>query len=66
VLSLLEKLTRQDIHKVRLEGEGDVADVCRLTCMEQHFTLTDEPSAPALVVDGLKVRLVMDEKKSES
>ena len=66
VLSLLEKLTRQDIHKVRLEGEGDVADVCRLTCMEQHFTLTDEPSAPALIVDGLKVRLVMDEKKSES
>lgn len=60
VSTLLDRLEAMDIHVVRLEAEGDVADVCRLTCMERHFTLTDNPNAPALVVDGIKVRLVMD------
>ena len=60
VTGLLQKLETMDIHAVRLNGTGDVADVCRLTCMEQHFTITDNPDAPALVVDGLKVRLELN------
>lgn len=60
VLSLLAELENDRLHAVRLVGEGDVADVCRLTCMEQHFSLTDNPDAPALVVDGLEVRLEFD------
>ena len=60
VTGLLQKLETMDIHAVRLSGTGDVADVCRLTCMEQHFTITDNPDAPALVVDGLKVRLELN------
>jgi len=64
VTTLLQKLEAMDIHTVRLEATGDVADVCRLTCMEQHFTLTDNPDAPALVVDGLKVRLELNSHES--
>jgi len=64
VLTLLGELEEMDIHTVRLVAEGDVADVCRLTCMEQHFTLTDNPEAPALIVDGIKVRLAL--KSSEA
>ncbi len=45
---------------LRLVGTGDVADVCRLTCLEQNMPLCDEPSAPALVVDGLRVHLEME------
>lgn len=62
VLSLLTELKAKNIHAVRLEGEGDVAEVCRLTCMEQHFTLTEDPAAPALIIDGLKVRLILNEE----
>lgn len=62
VLSLLAELEAKNIHAVRLDGEGDVAEVCRLTCMEQHFTLTEDPAAPALIIDGLKVRLILDEE----
>lgn len=62
VLTLLIQLEAMDIHIVRLEAEGDVADVCRLTCMEQHFTLTENPDAPVLIVDGIKVRLDLNEK----
>ncbi len=64
VMILLGELEEMDIHTVRLVAEGDVADVCRLTCMEQHFTLTDNPEAPALIVDGIKVRLAL--KSSET
>jgi len=64
VITLLQKLEAMDIHTVRLEAAGDVADVCRLTCMEQHFTLTENPDAPALVVDGLKVRLELNSHES--
>ncbi len=64
VITLLQKLETMDIHTVRLEAAGDVADVCRLTCMEQHFTLTENPDAPALVVDGLKVRLELNSHES--
>jgi DNA-binding MarR family transcriptional regulator len=60
--SLLTQLRDQGINVVRIEGDGDVADVCRLTCMEQHFSLTDHPGAPALVVDGVKVKLYFSGK----
>lgn len=65
VLTLLKQLEEKGVYTVRLEAEGDVADVCRLTCMEQHFTLTDNPEAPALVADGLKVRLVFHSPESK-
>lgn len=61
VTTLLDPLEEADTFTIRLVGEGDVADVCRLTCMEKHFTLTENPAAPALVVEGLKVRLVLPE-----
>jgi len=60
--SLLDQLHKQGINVVRIEGDGDVADVCRLTCMEQHFSLTENPDAPALIVDGVKVKLNFAEK----
>ena len=64
VTTLLKELEEMDIHTVRLVATGDVADVCQLTCMEQHFTITDNSDAPALVVDGLKVRLELNSPKS--
>jgi DNA-binding MarR family transcriptional regulator len=38
-------------------GEGDVADICRLTCMEQGMTVTAENGGPTLIVSGLHVQL---------
>jgi DNA-binding MarR family transcriptional regulator len=43
--------------RIQIHGEGDVADICRLTCLEQGMTVVDENDAPALVLDGHKVRL---------
>lgn len=40
---------------VQLAGQGDVAEVCRLTCLEQGMTVVDDGAAPLLRIDGLKV-----------
>lgn len=48
--------------RVRIVGKGDVADVCRLTCLEQGVTVVNDKDAPVLLVEGFKVLLQMEEK----
>ncbi|HMB25027.1 MAG TPA: winged helix-turn-helix transcriptional regulator, partial [Anaerolineales bacterium] len=48
--------------RVRLTGKGDVADVCRLTCIEQGIRVVTDRDAPVLQIDGFKVHLQMEEK----
>lgn len=47
-------------HSIRLVGEGDVADVCKLTCIEQGIELSADGKAPVLEVTGFKVILHME------
>jgi fructose-1,6-bisphosphatase/sedoheptulose 1,7-bisphosphatase-like protein len=48
---------RAGFDRVRIVGEGDVADICKLTCLEQGIAVVKDKDAPALVVDGYKVKL---------
>ena len=57
IKNVLKMLKNADLHTVRLVGEGDIAEICRLTCLEQRVTLTDTHDAPTLVVDGLDIRV---------
>jgi len=47
-------------HSVRLVGEGDVADVCKLTCIEQDIAISADGRVPVLEVVGFKVILHME------
>ncbi len=58
-----EQLKQGGFSCVRLVGEGDVADICRLTCLEQDLAVVDDPSLPTLEVRGLSVVLVNPEEK---
>ncbi len=49
--------------RVRVIGEGDVADICKLSCLEQGFTVVQDADAPVLEVKGFKVVLNMGEHK---
>ncbi len=49
-------------HAVQIEGSGDVAEICRLTCLEQQITVVNDGKAPVLHLAGLKVILEMQEK----
>jgi len=46
---------------VRLIGEGDVADICRLSCLEQDIEIVPDGDAPTLEIKGFKVLLHMEE-----
>lgn len=49
--------------QLRLIGEGDVADICRLTCLEQDISIVDQPGIPTLEVRGLSVVLTNFEEQ---
>jgi DNA-binding MarR family transcriptional regulator len=57
VIALLSQVRAEGYAGVRLIGEGDVTDVCRLTCLEQSIRIVDDMTSPAIVVQGLKVIL---------
>jgi DNA-binding MarR family transcriptional regulator len=65
----LRHAARQEIARARTQGydalrvlgDGDVADVCRLTCLEMGMPVVDregEGRVAALKIDGNRVRLV--------
>ncbi len=43
--------------RVRIIGDGDVADICRLTCLEQGFGIAQEDAGPSLELRGWKIVL---------
>jgi DNA-binding MarR family transcriptional regulator len=50
-------------NRIRIVGDGDVADICRLTCMEQGISIVQDGHVPALELKGWKVNLNMGDWK---
>jgi DNA-binding MarR family transcriptional regulator len=53
----IDHIRKVGVNQLSIRGGGDVADICRLTCIEQGITIVSEENAPVLVVDGLHVKL---------
>lgn len=53
----INQLRQAGFDRLSVRGEGDVADICRLTCMEQGISVVREGDSPTLVVNGLQVQL---------
>jgi len=62
VIEQLDKVRQAGFHRVRLIGEGDVADICRLTCLEQGIEVVQDGHSPLLEVQGFKVFLHLGEQ----
>jgi DNA-binding MarR family transcriptional regulator len=56
----LQQVKAAGFDRVSIHGEGDVADICRLSCLEQGITCTTDANAPVIEIVGLKVALRMD------
>lgn len=65
VRSLLLDLRRAGYSSVCIDGEGDIADICRLTCMEQGVHVVDKSDVPVLQVRGFKIHLHALDQKSD-
>lgn len=56
----LAKVRQQGFDAVVIEGDGDIADVCRLTCIEAGVAVADADSRdglPALRIEGTDIEL---------
>jgi DNA-binding MarR family transcriptional regulator len=65
VIELLDQVHQAGFDQVQLVGEGDIADICRLTCLEQAVHIAADGHAPVLEVMGLKVVLKMEKKHGQ-
>jgi DNA-binding MarR family transcriptional regulator len=59
----ISEVKRAGYDSVRLIGEGDVADICRLSCLEQEVKIVQDENVPALEVKGFKVLLRMEDSE---
>jgi DNA-binding MarR family transcriptional regulator len=53
----IESVRRAGYDHLNVRGDGDVADICRLTCMEQGMSVVPDDLGPVLAVDGLHIQL---------
>jgi len=67
VRELLNEVRQAGYSQVYIDGEGDIADICRLTCLEQSIQAVEQrpaPGSPAAVpvlqVQGTKIFLRME------
>jgi DNA-binding MarR family transcriptional regulator len=62
-IAVLQQAEQAGFSCVFLEGEGDVADICRLTCLEKGMNLASiKDHMPVLRVQGLKVFLELEDE----
>lgn len=55
MLDALDEIQTAGGQSIRLAGDGDVADICRLTCLERGVTVSADSHSPLLRVSGLKI-----------
>ncbi len=67
-LLALSQVRQAGFSRVHLQGEGDVAEVCRLTCLEQGIAVVEDgpDPIPCLEVRGMKVFLHIEESSRSS
>jgi len=53
----ITKIRKAGFDRVRIVGTGDVADICKLTCLEQGIKVVSEKNIPTFVLDGYKIKL---------
>ncbi len=58
-LRTLDELESMGFHAVRIAGDDEIAEVCRLTCLERNIAVVDTDDVPCITIDGLKVFLNM-------
>ncbi len=57
----LMRIKAAGFSRARLLGDGDVADICRLSCLEQGIEIVMDEEVPTLEVKGFKVVLHLEE-----
>ncbi len=62
VLEILQEIKESGYDRVRIQGEGEIAEICRLTCLEQGIAVVETSGVPLLEVHGTQVQLLWEVK----
>jgi DNA-binding MarR family transcriptional regulator len=65
MIDTLHEVRQAGYTSIQVDAEGDIADICRLTCLEQDIAVVNDHDAPRLIINGLKVWVEMDQSSSE-
>jgi len=57
----LEQLKTAGYNEVNILGEGEIAEVISLTCLEHGVSLTQSQNAPKIRIEGIKLALILPE-----
>jgi DNA-binding MarR family transcriptional regulator len=57
MMDQLAEIRLAGIRQIHVHGDGDVAEVCRLTCLEQGIEVVETGEVPRLIIQDLKVQL---------
>jgi DNA-binding MarR family transcriptional regulator len=60
VLEILQEIKESGYDRVRIQGEGDIAEICRLTCLEQGIAVVETSGVPVLEVYGMQVQVLWE------
>ncbi|HVF26154.1 MAG TPA: winged helix-turn-helix domain-containing protein [Anaerolineales bacterium] len=60
VREYISEVQGEGYDRLRIIGKGDVADICRLTCLEHGINVVTDENVPVLRVEATKVTLQME------
>ncbi|HOJ01790.1 MAG TPA: winged helix-turn-helix transcriptional regulator [Anaerolineaceae bacterium] len=63
-LEAIQKTKAQGFTSIFLEGSDDVAEICRLTCLEQGMQVSNEKIYPIFRIEGLKIFVIMEDAEN--
>ncbi len=52
--------------RICLEGDGDIAEVCRLTCLENGIAIVQDGGAPRVIIRAMKLFVVLEKDNGAS
>jgi DNA-binding MarR family transcriptional regulator len=52
--------------RICLEGDGDIAEVCRLTCLENGIAIVQNGEAPRVIIRAMKLFVVLEKDNGAS
>jgi DNA-binding MarR family transcriptional regulator len=65
-LKAIQQLRKSGFQEVKIEGEGEVAEICRLTCLEQNIHILETGNEiPVFRINELKIYVEFMEDQTE-
>jgi DNA-binding MarR family transcriptional regulator len=66
VQELLDEVLQAGYRQVQIEGQGEIAEICRLSCIEKGIEISEDHDAPIMEIAGTKVILHIEQNGAKT